>query len=445
MQLLKRRDLMRLAVGASTGLLLAACQPKAEPTATPAPKPAEPKAPAAEKASKPKGTMTLWGWDEPVCEMFNAAFIEEFPEVEIKYESADVHTKLLATLASGAGNVDVCWTDSNLYKKYAQTMQLTNMDEHMAAYKDGIPGFLWNMGMWEGHLYGATRRYAPNFFFYRKDIFEEAGVTSVPKTFDEYIEAGLKIQEKEPNRWLDIFRIDGSTSFFFESLMGLGSNRWYFASDEDKLTLDSPEHMEAVETYLKIIKSGVVVEGVYWSPEWLDGLATGEIVGLIGEYWFGQEPERFPDQSGKWGFEPVPAIKAGGTQATDSFTSNWLIIPKVSKSPDIAWEYIKFTCYNPESEAIQNTIDFEWVIPSYQPMNDHPLGQRDNPFFGKPVRSLASQWAADAVTLNCPPEFPDVQKIYMVELSAAAKGDKTAQEAVDKAMEEAQKVMALRR
>ena len=176
----------------------------------------------------------------------------------------------------------------------------------------------------------------------------------------------------------------------------------------------------------------------------LYGLATGEFAGIIGEYWLGQEPERYPEQKGLWKMAPVPAIKPGGTQTSDSRTSNFLLVPKVSKNPDLAWEYIKFTCYNPLNDAIQNTVNFEWVIPSWNPMNEVPLATADNPFFGQPVRALGMQWSDGAQYLNMPPEFRDALAIHGVEVSEAVLENKTPQEAMASAKEQIEELLAKR-
>jgi multiple sugar transport system substrate-binding protein len=427
-------------------VLLAACGPKATPAPAPKQEAAPTAAPAAQAAgpaAKPQGTLTVWGWDEPVCEQFNDAFMDTYPDVKINYSASDVLTNFIAVLASGVGEVDVCWSDSNTYKQFASTGQLVDMTERMEEFHEGMAEFLWDMGFWHGKIYGCTRRYAPNFLFYRTDIFEEAGVTEAPATIDEYIEAGKKIQEKDPERYLDIYIGAGTWSAWYETLMGLGPNRWIW--DEDgNVTLGSPENVEVLETFIKVYKSGVIVNSKYWSPEWLDDLSTGKCCSILGEYWFGQEPERFPEQKGLWAMAKPPAIKEGGTRASDSRTSNWYIVPKISKNVDLAWEYIKFTAYNPTNEAIQNTIDFEWVIPSWGPMNEPPLGNRVNPFFGEPVRSQAAEWAKEAVVLNCPPEFNDSQKAMFVEVMKAATGEKTPQQAMDDAKKQVEELMSKR-
>jgi len=478
MEVLNRRAFLRLASGASGVLLLAACAPKVvqetvivketvlveqeagteaeieaaaedvvgdvEEVSSDGVMVGDVKVPPMAPAGSLSGVLNLWGWDEPVCEMFNEAFLDEYPDIEIKYNPSDVYTKLLAVVASGVGEVDVCWCDVHTYKQVASTGQLMDMGEHMAEYKPGIPDFLWQIGLWEGSLYGCIRRYSPMFLFYRTDIFEDAGITEPPATYDDYILAGKAIQEKNPDCWLDIYRDDGGEAFWYESMMAQGPNRWLFAAEEDVCTLGSPENLEALETYLKVVESGVVTAGKYWSPEWLDGLSIGEFAGIIGPYWLGQEPERYPDQKGLWKMAKIPALKAGGTQASDTRFSNFLLVPKVSQNPELAWEYIKYTVYNPTNEAIQNTIDFEWVIPSWNPMNEHPLGQRENPFFGQPVRSDAMKWSDGAQYLNMPPEFRDALKIEQVEVSEVLLGNKTPEEAMATAKGQIDELLAKR-
>ena len=155
---------------------------------------------------------------------------------------------------------------------------------------------------------------APAMTFYRKDIFEDAGVDPESlKTWDDFIEAGKTISTKTDGK-VKMFGFDynGASSFDMPLLLfyELGGQ---FYDEAGKVKFDSPEMIQAFEMVQKFIDAGITVN---FPNEWSDRLtaiANNELATVNYGIWFtGTLATNVQDQSGLWGMIPLPAFTEGG-------------------------------------------------------------------------------------------------------------------------------------
>jgi len=204
-------------------MVLAACAP----AATPAPEPVATEAPAAEEPAAPAGfdwkqvagtKITVFLSETPMAQAIRG-HIEEFKEltgIDIEYlvvSESEYWSKLSVDLSSGAGQFHVFMSGPTLNWGYAAANQIQVIDPFIndptltpeewdyadifpwaieANSWDGTPGFA---GLGKGSLWALPINEVNNLLTYRKDLFDEWGLTP-PTTWDDWAAVAQQIQEK---------------------------------------------------------------------------------------------------------------------------------------------------------------------------------------------------------------------------------------------------------
>lgn len=129
----------------------------------------------------------------------NAAIIPDFnaanPEIEVVMETVPVQNyfpKLSTEVASNASNLEVFTGITNLLYAFAATGKIVPFDEvftaeQIAELEKDIPAKYLDTWRYKGRLYAIPNDSNAQWSFYRKDIFDAAGV-QVPKKWEDSIE-----------------------------------------------------------------------------------------------------------------------------------------------------------------------------------------------------------------------------------------------------------------
>ena len=159
-----------------------------------------------------KGDLRYWSSyseTEPQAEVLKAAaesFMEENPELTLKLRQWMGQFKIITNCHSRWGQeIDMYDANGvNIINKFSTSNRvLNNYFEKDYPTTDGTPykeytlqsmfSLAKNLG--EGDLYYVPMNPQAFVFMYNKDIFEKAGIKSVPTTWDEFLEAGQKIKD----------------------------------------------------------------------------------------------------------------------------------------------------------------------------------------------------------------------------------------------------------
>lgn len=177
-------------------------------------------------------TITMTGWYEEetmgsIIEKINNMLDDKY-NLEYTYISLDEYNNVLSTkIAAGeAPDIITDGTDFPARIKAGNLKEITGADYLQGINEEGltlsseggkvygIPSYGWFSGLW-----------------YNKDIFEENGITEVPKTFDELVAVCDKLQAAGVQP-LGFGLADGDQAM--HSLMGYIENTFYHSSEEGK-------------------------------------------------------------------------------------------------------------------------------------------------------------------------------------------------------------------
>lgn len=335
----------------------------------------------------PSGKIVVGGWPsgDDAFKAAEAGFKELYPEVEIEYQFTDTgafQQSLQTALAAGAEAPDVAMVEGASVGQYQNSPALENLlEEPYAAesMKDDFVEMKWNQcySLDGTRMIGLPWDIGPTSYFYRRDVFKDAGLPSEPdevfelmSTWDGVLQVAEAIY-KPGERW---FYPNAS---YFYTLMFM--NRDFFNEKDLSLRMDREGDIAAIEAALEIRKNGWDANTVdMWSTEAYAGYADGSIASVATGAWFGGflKTDIDPEGTGNWGITALP----GGIPAT-----NWggsiLVLPSQSENKTAAWAFIK---YMMTDTTAQNKM-FEAVdyYPALKPAwEDKAIYEAEDPYFG---------------------------------------------------------------
>ena len=351
-----RREFLRVAALATTGLAVASCAPKAtptpaptKPTAAPTPLPTSTPVPP----TKAPVTLEYWqAWGDPtivevesnICKRFG----EETPGIQINYTKVPFeqsHEKLVTSFAAGAG--PDLWMCTLVYNaEFAASGYQAPLEEYFVA--SGIEKDLVPASMLEARYKGKPTALPQNLDLYvqfaRIDILKEHGV-DIPDKLTDILETGLKITD--PAKPLYMFPVRGQRHThqmmwcLIMSEVGPGYNNTMF-DEKGNCLLRTEKALQAYKWWAdlllkhKISPPSSPTDQIPETRQQVFGgtLATHwDFIGASAGYAQNLKPiEQFVTA-------PLPAGSAGRAH---TYGGNGYMINKASKVKDEAWKALEY-------------------------------------------------------------------------------------------------------
>lgn len=287
-----------------------------------------------------KTTLTLWvtwGRDQTqvLTSLVRDSFEAEHPDVHVNIQI--VGATLVQAILAGAGPdmlLGQARTEPVNYGMRGALLdlkQFDDLDEVLERYQPSAvkPYILGDA------VYGIPQTQAFNILFYRTDIFEEMGLT-VPKTWEEFRNTTALLQRQN----LDVAMPGAGDMQYYSTL--LRQNDLSLYTSDYKATAVSEG--KAVSTF------------VYWT-DFYTNLGYDTVFSFYNRFRAGTMPmgvalysdyvlfsEAAPEITGKWAIARLPGtLQEDGTiNYKQSDTGTCCVIPKISRHPELAWEFIKW-------------------------------------------------------------------------------------------------------
>ena len=356
------------------------------------------------------GDVTVWlmtgSAPATLTDALNKEFEAAHPGVKVKYEIQQwdgIQQKLTTALAGGTPPDVIEIGNTQTAAFAAQEGVLTDL----TADKDAFNGAQWlkglaDSGTYDGKVYGVPFYAANREVIYRKDMFEQAGITKAPTSNDEWIDAITKLKTK--------FGSDPD----FQALYMPGQN-WYsllsFIWDNGgdiaqadgknyKATLDSAGAKAGLEFYKKLVDtSGTKApkDADEAKPQQATVYGAGKVAMMIGLPWeLATAAKTDPSLTGKTAAFAIPSKTAGQSAPVFLGGSN-LAIPANSKNAAAAKEYIKLL----SSPKYQSQLAAAGVVPGTSTdltgLDKDPLG------------SVMAKASANGKAVPASPKWGDVE------------------------------------
>ena len=274
------------------------------------------------------GKITIWTWNAPGdgLEAAVPAFQERYPDVEIDVQDVGnpaIWEKITTGMAAGGqGLPDVLNIGIDYMGNYVEQFpgELVDLREFGAdSLEPEFPSGAWKSGSGaDGAVYGIPYEVNATGFFYRSDIFEEAGIDiDSIETWDQLIDAGVIIKEKTgvPLYNQDKAATEADSAGLWQLQTAL-QDSFYFDESGD-ITMNGDAGVTSLELIKKANDLGIVGD-VQGSWDNLLAQLRGEKPTAImpaGGWMAGVMENEAPEMAGNWGVRLPPSVEPGGITA----------------------------------------------------------------------------------------------------------------------------------
>lgn len=384
-------------------------------------------------------------------------FIKDFEEkygCKVNYDllgRSNFDEKIVIELSSGSSAHDVYYVFGESLMQYVNNDWLMPLDDFLAnedlvdaeqlGYDDFSAGPLQACTV-NGVTYGLPIFSASCIMYYRTDYFEQAGIESVPATWDELMEACQKLKDigVEPIGMRGNKAFGGSIWHLPMIYLSNGASVYKDFPNDLHPVVNSPEFVEAVQYYSDLLNNYGMEGATTCNYEdiilavqqgnlgiWIDGAP------LVNQM---VDPEK-SKSAGKVGYAVIPAGKEGVTAAQNT---HLMSMNKNAEEPELAYKFIEW-CASRETMLKVSTEGYHVGVPRPSVMESEEYKAVNNYGDGAWAQAFASCLSMahpNYYPLN--EDWPEVADIISAALSEVFTG-RDAQEAMDEANDKIDRLM----
>ena len=390
-------------------------------------------------AQEKKTTISWWfgSWYEATAKKLIPIFEKENPDVRVSLVPLPwkgMSDKLYTSLSIGKPG-DVVNVNSSWFTSFAARGFFRNLDEHINELnKDDFFKGNWKGGCYKDSLYGVPYRTDSFVLFYNKDMFRKVGLSpeKPPKTWKELLSYAKRLTIPEEGEYG--FVIIGSipTSVLYFTSVYIWQNEGAILNeDRTKAVINQKPAVEAVRFWAELFNKHHVVpkNTLAMTEEAARRLFMGEKVAMFEmSPLYLQVLEKQAPYLLKQELVDTALLPRGKQQATT--ISQWNItIPKRAKNPEEAWRFIKFFT------RTDIMAKFARVLPTRESAAKYPRFQTK---LIKPAMEMLNY----GHLLPEVPEWTKMQQRIYEELQNVLLKNKSAQQAMDDAAREINRILA---
>jgi len=370
---------------------------------------------------------------------------------------SDIPTRTAAEMNAGSGHDLILWiVPPSQYEQ--STVDMSDVVKKVEAKYGKQLDFarLTNFNPHTNRYFGFTYSFAPDPGDYRKSLFQQVGLPDGPTTWEEMLTATSQIKKNTKGA------VRGGIGFSPEpdSNMAARALIWSFGGSEQdadsNVTINSDQVVAAVDYMARLYKQAETAEVFGWTAASNNqGLVAGSlsfILNSISAYRTAQGTK--PDVAKDIFFsKPLAGPTSGIKPLASEHVIQTYIIPKFSKSQDIAKEFLLYLADHSTDFVYQSKL-YEFPVNPGTPAGDKLYGPGQwldsDPFQSDPPGKLtvlkdATQWS---VNVGYPgPASPAIGEIFDKNIlpsmmAAAARGQKSPKAAVADAEQQIKAIFA---
>ncbi len=411
---------------------------------------------AGEVIARPSGKIVVWGWQSAIGDVIvNTGILDEFKaeypdvEVEIVYmASGDVYTQLPLALTAGTGTGDVVLVENSHLGGFVHMGEgagLLDLTEKVQPYLEIMNDYKWLDYELNGKYYCLPWDSGPVVMYYRRDIFEAAGLPSEPEkvdelvaTWDGYFDACNTIKEQTGAYCFSHNKANNNARLLEIALweQGLG----YYDIETGDLTISSEANVKTLEMLGRFWNADVTSDTQPWTDPWYAELGQAEegkpVASIVEASWMEGLLKGWiaPGTAGKWGVTAMPGMPGGVRAANDG--GSGFIIPAQTNNPEAAWAFVEFTLGRKESQV--KMFAASGLIPSLETTYDDPVFKEGDPFLADQVaRAIYVDKVKQIPRAGIyGPNYRMMNEVVMQAVQKYALGQMSAEQALKEAEEE---------
>jgi ABC-type glycerol-3-phosphate transport system substrate-binding protein len=399
---------------------------------------------AAQPNTEISGTISVWTWpnNDRTFAALIPTFNKAYPNIKVEVQgfpaANSVYLNNLQRALLGGSGPDVAMMEINMIALLRDRPQW--VDLRQAPYNAGelmsdfAPFTVKNVTLPDGKVVALPKHTGPGGLFYRRDIFEEAGlptdpkaVTDLLKDWNAFIEVGKKVT-KPNERWM----LANGEEIVRAMIAQKGVS--YFDA-QGNLQFDHPVFREALEMVKKAADAGLISPFVAWTPEWQGAFGKGQVATIMYGNWFGGLLKRAyaPGDAGKWGVAGAPASE-GGSRSFNS-GGDYIGILETSDNKEAAWAFVKWLVT--DNESLKQQFQNDDLYPAWTPAGSADWMNFSDPYYGgQNVNEIFAPVQASMTPLTLHQLDSAANTALQTAINNVAKGAATIDEALEQAKAE---------
>jgi multiple sugar transport system substrate-binding protein len=375
---------------------------------------------------KTSGEVTVWamGTEGEKLSVLAKDFMRTNPDVKVKVTPIawDVAHDKLITAVAGNKTPDISQMGTTWMGEFAKTGALEPVPDDIdtSQFFEGAR----DTAVVDGTTYGVPWYVETRVLYYRSDIAKKAGVTA-PKTWEELKAAARALKEKggakygislSPNNWQE----------FLPFVWQNGGD----VMQDNEMTLDSPEVVEALKYYQSFFEDGLTAKSVAEGFDVTQGFVAGTHPMFFSGPWHMSliEEQGGAKLDGKWDIALMPEKKS----KTSFVGGSDLVVFNGSENKEAAWAFVKY--------LLRPEVQRKW----YETVSDLPAVQsawEQGKLASDPHLQLFGEQLKDA---KSPPPIPKWEQIAAevvnAELEKATTGGESAEQAAKNMQQKASSI-----
>lgn len=371
-------------------------EPPKEPKITKPAEPGEDDPPEPAEEGKTIYYWSMWSETETQAEAFKAAIsryeADTGNKVEVNWAGRDVR-KILKTSLDGNEDIDVLenspdWLYPNLGTEYLlkiddyinKTYPVTGDKTLAETLMPALVNFAKSYASDDGVYYIPQQ---PSFaaIFYNKDVFADAGVTTPPKTWDEFMAACEKIKAMgvAPMTVDDAYY----SLLYSQYLMMMKGDSWTaeLVADKTGEMWGDPAVLQMANAFSEMKSKGYFSNntGANVFPAGQTEVATGKTAMYLNGSWYPNEVADIAGPDFNWGVFAFPDLPGAAEKNTKlGFISQGLAVNSKSKNPD---EAVGLIAYLMAEDTQKDLVEKASCVPAVEGMDWPPVLSDSKPLF----------------------------------------------------------------
>ena len=351
--------------------------------------------------------ITVWCWDPnfnvAIMKEAGARYTKTHPDVTfniVDFAKADVEQKLQTGLSSGTADAlpDIVLIEDYGAQKYLQSFPGAFAPLSGTVDYSGFAPYKVELMTLDGQVYGMPFDSGVTGLYYRKDYLEQAGFKPEDMqgiTWDRFIEIGQQVEAKTGKKMMGLDPTDaGLVRIIMQS-----AGQWYFDKEGKANITGNAALKGALETVGKIMSSNIYKPAAGWA-DWVGTFTSGDVATVITGVWITGTVKAQPDQAGKWGVAPIPALSIdGATHASNLGGSSWYVLESSAEKAE-AIDFLN-AVYAKDVDFYQTILQDRGAVGSLlAARSGAAYGEADAFFGGEKVWQNFSDWLAKVPSVN---------------------------------------------
>jgi len=373
------------------------------------------------------------GYDESDVSKIIAGFEKKYPDIKVKttwvpYEA--LHDKIVTS--APAGTYDAVLTDVIWTSEFAKKGLIKDVSSEIPSdWKTDMLGGALSTAEVDGAFYGAPWAPSTKLFFYNKDMLAKVGATPDDmKTWAGVLAVAKKLKQAGVVKYPLSWSWSQAEALICDYADVLGSFGGSFTDASGKLTLNSPEAVQALTWMRQTITDGLTDPAslTYLEDDTDKSMASGKTaMELNWESTFADLNDASTSSIVNQAAVTVPPAGPSGKNPGVNGSMVWSI-PIGSKHQTAAWTFLQYYT----SQDIQN----EFIA---RQMSDWKSSYSDPAVIASNPEEMKAAGAAYDNLISRPmvENYNSVSQVLQVQLQKALMGKESPQQALDEAQQQA--------